>query len=287
MSEIYYNASNLIVSNGFVRNPERYYLEEFFLQRPAFNSILNTQFADANATASTNTDIRIAEKIANKNFEILGSNVSASTTSCTFNDTARAAITITTQSSDQDQAIIAPHLDQNQTAWTAIKWGTRHQLEWECAISIPNIDDIKVWAGLKLTNDQLFEADADQAYFKFQTDSDNSGTFTTLTNLHFIYSIEGRDYITDLEIKVVQNTIYRLRIVINKARQVNVFVNEKHYSLTQTPGGSGTTETAVNKSSLAMKDNVYLIPYIGVETGASNAKSLDVFYQKISRALFE
>ena len=129
--------------------------------------------------------------------------------------------------------------------------------------------------------------DADQAYFKFQTDSDNSDSFTTFANLHFIYSIAGRDYITDLEIKVVQNTIYRLRIVINKARQVNVFVNEKHYSLTQTPGGSGTTEPAVNKSSLAMNDNVYLIPYIGVETGASNAKSLDVFYQKISRALFE
>ena len=40
--------------------------------------------------------------------------------------------------------------------------------------------------GLKLTNDQLVSADNDQAYFKFQTDADNSETFTDFTLLHFV-----------------------------------------------------------------------------------------------------
>ena len=40
MSEIYYNASNFVVENGFIRNPKRYYLEEYFLQKPSINADL-------------------------------------------------------------------------------------------------------------------------------------------------------------------------------------------------------------------------------------------------------
>jgi len=280
MSEVYYNASNLIVSNGFVRNPERYYLEEFFLQRPALNAV-NIIDPDADDV----TDLALTQA-ANKNFEVLGTNMT--TTLCTFNST-RAAIRLTTAGADQDQAIILPHLDSKQTAWTGITWGTQNQVEWECAISITDISNIKVWAGLKLTNDQPIEANNNdnQAFFKFQTDSTNSEEFTTFANLHFIYSKDGTDYITDLGITVKADTIYRLRIVINKAREVSVFVNEKQYSLIQTQTTGGATESAVNKRSLALTDDKDLIPYIGVEAGIGTAKSLDVYYQKISRALFE
>lgn len=283
MSEIYYNASNLIVGNGFVRNPERYYLEEFFLQRPALNGVLDSGkggTSDSTTTAAELTDIIKA----NKNFEVFGENMTSDL--CTFNSK-RAAITITTAGADQDQAIILPHLDSKQTAWTEITWGTQNQVEWECAISIPNIEHIKVWAGLKLTKDQLFKTDDNQAFFKFQTDSTNSEEFTTFANLHFIYSKAGTDYITDLGIPVSADTIYRLRIVINKAREVTIFVNEKQYSLTHTSPVGGATESAVNKRSLALTNDKDLIPYIGVEAGIGIAKSLDVYYQKISRALFE
>ena len=34
MSKTFYNAKNLRLKNGFARNPDRYYLEEYFEQLP-------------------------------------------------------------------------------------------------------------------------------------------------------------------------------------------------------------------------------------------------------------
>ena len=159
MSETFYKATNLTINNGFIRNPNRYYLEEFFKQRPALNAVATAPFTDANATHADNTAIILARGIANRDFEVLGTNM---TTALTTFSSDRAAIRITTAGADQDQSIIAPHLDTNQTAWTNIKWGTENQVEWECAISLPTIVNQKVWAGLKLTNDQLIATDDDQ-----------------------------------------------------------------------------------------------------------------------------
>ena len=46
MSEVFYNAKNLTVSNGFIKNPNRYYLEEFFNQLPCSNNNTVTQNTD-------------------------------------------------------------------------------------------------------------------------------------------------------------------------------------------------------------------------------------------------
>ena len=42
MSKVFYNAKNLTIGNGFLKNPDRYYLEEYFEQLPA------TQFEGRN-----------------------------------------------------------------------------------------------------------------------------------------------------------------------------------------------------------------------------------------------
>lgn len=266
MSETFYNARNLSIENGFVRNPNRYYLEEFFKQRPALN-------AD------------VANNTSNKNFEVLGTRMT--TASCTFNSN-RAAITITTNGHEEDQAIIAPHLDTNQTAWTGIKWGTENQIEWECAISLPAIDNQKVWAGLKVTHDQLIATDDDQLFFKFQTDNDNSETFSEYSKLHFIHSIDGTHYISQLPITVAANTIYRLRISVDSNRKASIFVNDIQYNITTTSGSTGgTAVTTGTTKSASLKNDIDLIPYIGIEAGEAAAESLDVYYQKISRVLFE
>ena len=153
MSETFYDASNLSISNGFGRNRDRYYLEEFFKQRPALNAVLNTAFSDADATAAANGTIRLAEKVANRDFELLGTNMT--TALCTFSDT-RSGIILTTAGATSDQAILLPHLDTNQSAWSGIKWGTENQVEWECAISVGDISNVCFWAGLKLTNTPIF-----------------------------------------------------------------------------------------------------------------------------------
>jgi hypothetical protein len=272
-------------SGDAAHDTRRYYLYESFLQRPALNAVVSAPLTDADATAAANDAIIVARAIANRNFEVLGTNMT--TALCTFNATS-AGIVLTTATADQDQAILAPHLDTNQSAWQVTKWGTENQVDWECSINPNAIDNQKLWAGLKLTNDQLVATDDDQAYFKFQTDADNSETFTDFTKLHFIHSIAGTDYISQLPITVAANTIYHLRIQINSARQAAIFVNGIQYNVTTTAGSTGgTAVTTGTTRTAALTDDVDLIPYIGIEAGAAAAEAVDVHYQGISRVIFE
>jgi hypothetical protein len=272
-------------SGDAAHDTRRYYLYESFLQRPALNAVVSAPLTDADATAAANDAIIVARAIANRNFEVLGTNMT--TELCTFNATS-AGIVLTTATADEDQAILAPHLDTNQSAWQVTKWGTENQVDWECSINPNAIDNQKLWAGLKLTNDQLVATDDDQAYFKFQTDADNSETFTDFTKLHFIHSIAGTDYISQLPITVAANTIYHLRIQINSARQAAIFVNGIQYNVTTTAGSTGgTAVTTGTTRTAALTDDVDLIPYIGIEAGAAAAEAVDVHYQGISRVIFE
>jgi hypothetical protein len=267
------------------KDTRRYYLEEYFKKRPALNAVMNTAFSDADATAAANTAIRLAEKVANKDFEILGTNM---TTALVTFDSDRAGLVITTAGADQDQSIIAPHLDTNQTSWQTVKWGTENSVTWECAVSTNAIDNQKWWAGLKLTNDQLVVTDANQAYFKFQTDATNSEAFTDFTLLHFVHSIADTDYISALPITIAANTVYRLKIVIDSNRKAAIFVNGIQYNVTSTSGSTGgTAVTTGTTKTAALTDNVDFIPYIGIEAGDGAAEALDVHFQAISRDLYE
>jgi len=259
-------------------------LSENFLQRPALNADIDQVFT-----------VEVARG-ANKNFEVLGTNMT--TALCTF-DTTRAGITVTTAGADEDQGIIAPHLDtttnqtDSNTAWSGIQWGTENQVIWEASVSTNAIDNQKVWAGLKLTNDQLIATDADQAFFKFQTDATNSEAFTDYTLLHFVHSIGGTDYISALPVTVAANTTYHLRIEIDSSRQATIFVNGIQYNVANVAGSTGgTTTTSVGDNKAVTKtaeltNDIDFIPYIGIEAGDSAAEALDVHQTGISRIIFE
>ena len=261
------------------KDTRRYYLEEWFTQLPKLNAV-NIIDPDANDAAALALHV-----LANKNFEVLGTNMTSALS--TRNATA-AGITLTTATADQDQAILLPHLDANQTGWSGTKWGTENQTVWECSINTNAIDNQKLWAGLKLTNDQLLVTDDDKAYFKFQTDATNSEAFTDFTNWHFIHSIGGTDFISVLPITVAANTIYHLKIEIDSARKLSIFVDGQQYNITTTSGSTGgTAVTTGTTKSGAMTNDVDLIPYIGIEAGAAAAEAVDIHYQCISRTLFE
>ena len=262
-----------------LKDTRRYYLEEYFAQLPKLNAvnIIDPDADDASALA--------LHVLANKNFEVLGTNMTSALS--TRNATA-AGITLTTAGADQDQAIVLPHLDSNQTAWTGTKWGTENQTVWECSINTNAIDNQKLWAGLKLTNDQLVATDANQAFFKFQTDATNSEAFTDFTKWHFIHSIGGTDYISQLPITVAANTIYHFKIEIDSDRKLSIFVDGQQYNITSTSGSTGgTAVTTGTTKSAALTDDVDFIPYIGIEAGAAAAEAVDVHYQCISRTIFE
>ena len=264
----------------------RYYLEEYWKQRPALNAVATAPLTDADATAAANDAIIIARGIASRDFEVLGT--SMTTALCTF-DTTRAGIIITTAGTDQNQAIIAPHLDTNQSSWQTVLWGTENSVIWECVVTTAaSIADVKLWSGLKLTNDQLIVTDADQAFFKFQTDATNSEAFSDFTLLHFVHSIADTDYISALPITVAADTQYHLKIEINSDRKAAIYVNGVQYNVTTTSGSTGgTAVTTGTERTAALTNDVDLIPYIGVETGAGSAKALKVHAQAISRLIFE
>jgi len=293
-------ASTGVVHNrtqGFgLMDARRKYLYEPFLQRPGLNAIniIDPDANDATALAVT--------QAANKNFETLGTNYTTALT--TFSAT-QAGIVMTTATTDQDQAILLPHLDTNQTAWSGTKWGTENQVEWECSISLPALDNQKVWAGLKLTNDQLPQTDANQAYFYYATDATNGQALSTYSPWYFIYSVGGTDYLTNLGITVAADTMYHFKIAIDSDRKASIFVNGVQYSVTQTAAttfdGStevtGTTQATIaanysatnanTQKSVALTDDIDLIPYIGIECGAGAAEVLNVHYTAISRHVFE
>ena len=256
-----------------IQDARRVYFEEWFLQRPGIN---------ANIDQVSTVEV---QRALNRNWEALGTN--ATTALVTFASTS-AGVLATTAGADQDQTILTPHLDTAATAWAGTKWGTENETHFETSIMLPAIDNQKVWAGLKLTNDQLVATDDDQIYFKFQTDATNSEAFTDFTKLHFVHSIGGTDYISQLPITVAANTPYHLKITIDSDRKASIFVNGVQYNVTTTSGSTGgTAVTTGTTPSGALTDDIDLIPYVGIEAGAAAAEAVNVHYVCCSRNVFE
>ena len=256
----------------------RFYLEEWFLQRPGLN---------ANIDQVSTVEV---QRALNRNWEALGTNM---TTALATFATTSAGILATTAGADQDQAILTPHLDTAATAWAGCLWGTENSVSFETSIMLPAIDNQKVWAGLKLTNDQLVATDDDQIYFKFQTDATNSEAFTTFANWHVVHSIGGTDHISALPIAVAANTPYHLKIEIDSDRKATAFVNGVQYNLTSTAGSTGGTSVtavqpgvAVTKTA-ALTNDVDFIPYVGIEAGAGAAEAVNIHHVCMSRNVYE
>ena len=273
-----------------IKDTRRYYLEEYFKQRPILNADLDAVYT-----------VEVA-RAGNIDFEVLGTNMTSAL--CTFPTTV-AGITMTTAGADADQGILVPTLDtagtkQEQSAWSGVNWGTENQVHWETSIRTSSaIDNQKIWAGLKLTSDQLPETDANQAYFYFATDATNGQLLSDYTPLYFMYSIAGADYTTNTGITVAASTNYHLKIKFDSDRKMSIFVNGRPYGLADTAGTTfdggtttvtGTTQATIDNNiqkSAAMTNDIDLIPCVGIEAGDGAAAALDVNYMAISRLLYE
>ena len=268
------------------RDARRWYLEEWFNRRPGLN---------ANLDQASTVEV---QRTLNYDFEALGTNMTSALVTFPAN---AAGILATTAGADEDQAIICPHLDNDGTAdtgaitgWSGVQWGTENQVHWETSIRLPAIDNQWAWAGLKLTNVPELATDADQAFFEFGTDADNSGqAFTDFTKLHFVYSVNGTDYISQLPITVAANTNYHLKIKIDSDRKATIFVNGIQYNVSNTAGSTGgTAVTAVEPGkqvtlSNALKNDIDFIPYNGIEANAGAAEALNTHFVAMSRMMYE
>ena len=267
----------------YPKDARRYYLEEWFKKRPGLN---------ANLDQASTVEV---QRTLNDDWEVAGTNMTSALV--TFGATT-GGILATTATTDQDQAIIYPHLDNDGTAdtgaitaWSGVQWGTENETHWETSIMLPAIDNQKVFCGLKLTgtaNGQLVVTDDDQAYFKFQTDATNSEAFTDFTKWHFVHSIGGTDYISVLPITVAANTPYHLKITIDSDRKASIFVNGEQYNVTTTSGSTGgTAVTKGTTPTAALTNDVDFIPYNGIECGAGAAEALNTHFIAMSRLIYE
>jgi hypothetical protein len=168
---------------------------------------------------------------------------------------------------------------------------TNTLVEFETSITLPSVAaDFSLIAGLKLTNTPLITTDANQAMFIFGQDEPlvDSANLASNATLHFVYSVAGSDYITNLGLTMVADREYHLKIVINKQRKISIYVNGIQYGLTSTAyssGNYGNNATNAYDESVALSDSISLYPMIGVQNSDANtnARSVFVSYVKCSR----
>ena len=254
---------DLIVSKSFSEAPERYTLKEFFEQKPGLNASVGIAY--------------------NRNFEITGTN--ASNDDIQWNAAAGAGLFIQTDSSLGSDIIVQPHTDNNQSAWQNIGWNTSKSLIYESYVQFLSVTDFAFMSGLKISNSWDYGADSDQAYFYYATGDSVEGATNTLTDntkLHFIYSISGVDYITNLNIPISTTDKLRLKIEFDSSRQVSVYVNEVQYGLATTSVAGGTTAATSTTKSNALTEDTELLPFTGISTLAASAKEYGLIYKKLS-----
>ncbi len=235
----------LSCSGHFGLNPNRYLLVEYFEQLPQSNGTIDGAWTTE------------AVRLVNKHFELKGTG--ASDDDVTFSTT-EAGLLLTTDPGANQQVIILPHLDTNQTAWTGILWGNENQVVWEAVVRTgASIASVIIWAGLKLTEVNAVATDDDQAYFRFDGN---------VANWEATYTVgDAEDFELDTGVTVVASTTYYFRIEIDSSRIPHFFIN----------GVEVATGTALT-------DDIDLIPYIGVD---GSSKTLTVVSTAISRIIFE
>jgi len=230
----------------------RYELIERFTQRPLLN-------ADVLITNLEPTLAQMALRFsANRNFEVLGTNM----TSALCTHSTGGGITLTTAGASADQAIVTPHLDASQTAWSTADWSTDDKVIFETNIKTAASIDCIIWAGLKLTNDNVVATDAEQAFLRYETGV-ASGIFQLIT------SDNGTDTTTATTVTVAVSTDYHIKLVVNADRDVHAFING----------------VLVGRVAAALGAGHDLIPYVGVEASSAAARAISVRGLRMSKDL--
>jgi hypothetical protein len=104
-----------------------------------------------------------------------------------------------------------------------------------------NIADQIIWAGLKLTNDNVVATDDNQVFVRYEAGV-NGGEFQLIT------SSAGTDTTTDLNVAVAVSTEYHIKLVVNGDLDVHCYING----------------VQVARVQAALTTNIDLIPYVGV-----------------------
>ena len=219
-----------------------------------------TWTAGARGKPGLNADIQNAAEavrmIADPDIELKGTNAVSACSA--FNP--EGGITYTTTTASGDQVIEAPHLDASQSAWTQWTWGTDREVAWECIFAAgAAITSTIIWAGLKLTDTSVVATDNDQVFVRYEAGV-NSGKWQVIS------SIGGTDTTTSTNLTVAVSTVYKVTIAIDSARVARVYINDE-----------------LQYTTTALTDATDLIPYLGVQTATTAARSITSYGRQIYR----
>lgn len=237
-----------IGSSSLYVNPfiNRYELTERFLRKPGINADIQ------NAAEAT-------REIANPDFEVLGSG--GSSDDVTLAD--GGGIKLETDGGGTNSVIILPHLDVDQSAWTATKWNTNDEVIWEAVIKTGSAITAQViWAGLKLTNTDAIATDDNSAFFRYEAGVGSGQWQCNVSNVDDATD----DQTTNSGVTVAVDTQYHLMIVIDASRIPRFYING-----------------ALKVEGKALKANIDLIPYVGILEAAAAAKHMYLRGERISK----
>lgn len=247
---------------NLTHQPSRLHQVETFLRRPALNATLAAGTPNAAEIAAT--------VAANFDFEISGTNAADSDVAFV----AGGGCSFTTAGADNDQMLLSPHTDSNQSAWDDITCDP--QRAPVVAFTIETGSDVTtalIHCGLKLTNTATVATDNDQLFIRFDTDVSD-------TTWQVYYSKGGTDYtVIDSGVTVSASTIYYVVFEVGADGVGNVYIGSgtpRVKRVARTVDTDGTTDLTLTAAA-ALK------PFCGVQALATAARAITV--RRIERSL--
>ena len=226
----------------------------------------------------------------NQNFLVNGTNMTDALV--TYDQDYPGAV-LTTGGTDNDSAVIRPHLGTKQSQWSlAGAFDSQREVQWECVLTTgASIAGASIAAGLKLDTldggDDAFltTTDSDAAYFLYSSvaDAKTMAAVTTPANWHFVFSTGGADFVTDIGLAVAANTQYHLKVTIDSSLLVRIYVNGTQYGIASTAVAAGTTQPVATTASTAITTNKDLIPFAGIQVLAGAARHVRVHSMHINK----
>lgn len=170
-------------------------------------------------------------------------------------------VRLLTAGAANDQAIISPHADTQQSAVNVTDWSTDDEVAMAVRITTGSaVTGYLVHAGLGLTAAMDETTDADQAKFTFDTGNSDANWMAN-------WSIGGTDSEIDTGIAVTADTDYLLLIVIDADRVARFYIDDTNAD------GDDLRLVATSGALTTAKD---LIPFVGVQALTGAARHVEV-----------
>ena len=210
---------------------------------------------------SANADIVSATEATavtcDRDFEVLGTN--AGTDDVLHVGTG--GLQAQTDGSDNDQVILVPHQDTNQSPWNTVTWGTDQETRYEALVKTPAdvATGIHLTVGLKADLDMGLNDD-DVVVFNFNTD-DTDTTWGVVSNVN-----GGTAADTDTGIVVTPSHLHQFVIDFDNAGCAHCYIDDVLVAEVDFAGAAAD-----------------LNPVIGLQSLSGTTDEFNYYQQKIGR----